>query len=353
MRRPAPEVLWTVVLVVALVAAGSGVAVVALSRTEGGAAPAEPGPSRSTATTPGDAATEPSRPSPSHRSAEPAPPEVTATACPEVTEQVRLRVLTLNTHGAQAYGGFDLDRLASFIQAADVDVALLQEVDRFRGRSHHTDMPRVLAARSGMEVAYGLNVHLPGRAVSGTATLSRFPILSRRNVPLPTAPGSKARGLLRTDLDVDGLRVSVFNTHLEHLAPRLRLRQAAALRGPVRATRHPVVLGGDLNALPTSPTGTVMRKLLRDSWRDAGLGPGPTAPAGHPGRRIDYLFHSPTVRVGAIDVMEPVVSDHRAVRARYRLSVAGDEVCVPELDGPAGGSGAGRRAGDGGGSRTR
>ncbi len=341
MRRPASEVLWTVVLVVVLVAAGSGVAVVALTDTDGGAAPAAHEPSRPAASTPGDTATEPSRPSRNRRPADPARPEATATACPEVTERVGLRVLTLNTHGAQAYGGFDLDRLASFIDAAGVDVALLQEVDRFRGRSHYTDMPRVLAARSGMELAFGLNVHLPGRAVSGTATLSRFPILSRRNVALPTAPGSKARGLLRTDLDVDGLRVSVFNTHLEHLAPGLRLRQAAALRGPVRATRHPVVLGGDLNSLPTSPTGAVMRKLLTDSWRDAGLGPGPTAPAGHPGRRIDYLFHSPTVRVGTIDVMEPVVSDHRAVRARYLLTVAGDEVCVPELDGPAGGSGPG------------
>jgi endonuclease/exonuclease/phosphatase family metal-dependent hydrolase len=346
-------VLWTAVLVVVLVAAASGVAVVALSRTGSGASPAAPAPTRSAPTTSGNPATEPSRPSPSRRPNGPTLPEATATACTEVTEEVRLRVLTLNTHGAQAYGGFDLDRLTTFIRAADVDVALLQEVDRFRGRSHYTDMPRVLAARSGMELAYGLNVHLPGRAVSGTATLSRFPILSRRNVMLPTAPGSKPRGLLRTDLDVDGLRVSVFNTHLEHLAPGLRLRQAAALRGPVRATPHPVVLGGDLNSLPTSPTGAVMRKLLRDSWREAGLGPGPTAPAGRPGRRIDYLFHSPTLRVGAIDVMEPVVSDHRAVRARYRLPVAGDEVCVPELDGRAGGRAAGRDGGDGGGGRAR
>jgi endonuclease/exonuclease/phosphatase family metal-dependent hydrolase len=258
-----------------------------------------------------------------------------------VTEQVGLTVVTLNTHGGQGPDGFDIDRLASLLRTADVDVALLQEVDRFRGRSHHSDMPRVLSARTGMELAYGLNVHLPGRAVSGTATLSRYPILSQKNTRLPAAPGRKPRGVLRTDLDVDGVRVSVFNTHLEHQWGGLRLRQAAALRGPVAATRHPVVLGGDLNATPASPTIAPAREVLFDAWRSAGFGPGPTAPAWDPRRRIDHLYHSRPVRVGSIDVMAPRVSDHLAVRARFVLTVAGDESCVPELDGPVGGSGPG------------
>ncbi len=335
-------------LVVVLVAAGSGVALVALTRPD-----AEVGSPTGTATSsaPVPAVTpEPSPPRPSPSRTDPSgQPEATATPCQAPTERVALRVLTLNTHGAQGRGGFDLDRLASFLRAADVDVALLQEVDRFRGRSRYSDMPRVLAARTGMEVAYGLNVDLRGRAVSGTATLSRYPILSRRNVRLPGAPGAKGRGLLRTDLDVDGVRVSVFNTHLEHLAARLRLRQAGALRRPVAATPHPAVLGGDLNTVPTSTAAARVRRLLTDSWEDAGRGPGPTAPAGSPRRRIDHLYHSPGLRVGSIAVLGQVVSDHRAVRARYLLTVSGDEVCVPEKDGSAGGSGPGNRAGRGAG----
>ncbi len=341
MRRPPPEVLWTLVLVLALATAGAGVAAIALTPADDPAsAPAPPEPSLSAPSPP----VTPLEPSPAptrSRSGPPAPPDATATTCPDLTERVGLTVLTLNTHGAQGADGFDIDRVARLVRRADVDVALLQEVDRFRGRSRYSDMPRVLAARTGMEVAYGLNVDLPGRAVSGTATLSRLPILSQRNYRLPTAPGRKPRGLLRTDVDVDGVRVSLFNTHLEDQVMALKLRQVSALRGPVTATSHPVVLGGDLNAVSTSPMMASARRLLSDSWTEAGVGPGNTWPARSPRLRIDYLYHSPTVRVGSIGVLPPRVSDHRALRARYVLTVAGDEVCVPELDGPVGGSGPG------------
>ena len=341
MRRPAPEVLWTVVLVVVLAAAGTGVAMVALNRPGGSAAPSGPA---STPTAPSPSDVTPLEPSPPPTSGPSSPdqPEATASACPDLSRQVGLRVLTLNTHGAQAPDGYDLDQVARFVRRADVDVALLQEVDRFRGRSHFSDMPRVLAARTGMEVAYGQNVDLRGRAVSGTATLSRFPIVAERNVRLPTAPGRKPRGLLRTDLDVHGVRVSVFNTHLEDRIMTLKLRQVAAMRAPV-------VLGGDLNAVTTSPMMAGVRRFLADAWLTAGFGPGHTWPARAPRLRIDYLYHSRTVRVGSIHVMSGRVSDHRALRARFVLRVAGNGVCVPELDGPVGDD----RAGGGGAGRAR
>ena len=350
MRRPAPEVLWTLVLVLALASAGAGVAAIALTRGDAtSTTPTEEGPSAS-APPPSVTPPEPTAPEPTRsRSGTPAPPDATATTCPDLTERVGLTVLTLNTHGAQGAAGFDIDRVARLVRKADVDVALLQEVDRFRGRSRYSDMPRVLAARTGMEVAYGLNVDLPGRAVSGTATLSRLPILAQQNIRLPTAPGRKPRGLLRTDLDVDGVRVSVFNTHLEDRVMALKLRQVAAIRGPVTRSSSPVVLGGDLNAVSTSPMMADARRFLSDSWAAGGVGPGHTWPARSPRLRIDYLYHSPPIRVGSIAVLPPRVSDHRALRARYVLTVAGDEVCVPELDGPVGGS----RPGGGGAGTAR
>lgn len=358
MRRPTSEALWTLALVLVLGAAGAGVAAVALTRPAPEPAPAGlPSPTLSAPSPPGAGplAPSPSPPTgsrPRSRTRTPAPPTTTATTCPELSEQVELRVLTLNVHGAQGPGGFDLDRVADLVRASQVDVALLQEVDRFRGRSRYSDMPRALAARTGMEVAYGRNVDLPGRAVSGTATLSRHPILLQRNTPLPTAPGRKPRGLLRTDVEVDGVRVSLFNTHLEDRSTPLRLRQVAALRGPVGSAPYPVVLGGDLNAVPTSPMMARARYFLSDAWPAEGPDAGRTWPARRPRLRIDYLYHSDAVRVGSIRVMARRVSDHRALRARFLLEVAGDRVCVPELDGPVG-AGGGRSPGRGGAGRDR
>ena len=48
-------------------------------------------------------------------------------------------------------------------------------------------------------------------------------------------------------------------------------------------------------------------------------------------------------------VLPEVISDHRAVQADLLLSVAGEEVCVPELDGVLGQG----RSGAGGGGRDR
>jgi len=109
------------VLVLVLAAAGTGVAVVALTRPGDFAAPAGPAspPSPEEITS-----LEPSPPS--SRSSGPDQPEATATRCPDLTRHVGLDVLTLNTHGAQVPDGYDLDQVERLIRRPDVGVALLQ-----------------------------------------------------------------------------------------------------------------------------------------------------------------------------------------------------------------------------------
>jgi endonuclease/exonuclease/phosphatase family metal-dependent hydrolase len=353
-RRPAPEVLATVVLVLVLAGAGSGIALIA-TRTPDQPTARLPGaaPSSSAPATPGAGPVEPS-PAPTGRRPRPRPPgapqpSVTASACPALTEEVPLRVVSLNVHSGYGPGGFDVAGIARYLELWEVDVALLQEVDRFRAHSRFVDMPGVLARETGMEVAYGVNVRQGPRGQYGVATLSRFPITLERNTLLPNGPGLQQRGVLRTDLDVGGATVSVFNTHLEHRSKPMRLRQVAATRDLLAQTPHPAVLGGDLNSAPGSPMMALARSFARDAWTAAGSGPGATVPAGNPRVRIDYVMYTPPLRATRAEVMSSVISDHRAVLARLVLTVAGDEVCVPELDGAVGETGPGRgRAGRGG-----
>lgn len=348
MRRPPAEVLWTVVLVLVLATAGVAVAVIA-TRGPGVVtalpdldsptlltAPAPPGvsPPDASSAAPTEKAREPRDPRPTRQ---PAPPSATASACPELTEEVPLRVMTLNIHSGYGPQGFDVARIARFIERWKVDVALLQEVDRLRAHSRFVDMPALLAQETGMDVAFGVNVRQGARGQYGVATLSRHPITSQRNTLLPNTGGLQQRGVLRTDLDVSGTTVSVFNTHLENRSQALRLRQVAATRALVAATDHPALLGGDLNSAPGSPMMRLARTYVRDAWFDGGSGSGATVPAAHPRVRIDYLMYTPPLRVTRADVIASVVSDHRAVRAEFELSVAGDQVCVPELDGAVGG----------------
>lgn len=338
MRLPSAESGATALLLVALVAV-PGIVLLVSRSTPDSEGPPRTEPAQVSSGTGAKVPPAPMKPTPRSDASSPAP-SATSSACPSLSKTVPLRVLTLNTHGGRGPAGFSIDRVAQLIRAADVDVALLQEVDRDRPRSRFVDMPGALSSATDMHVAYGLNVQLgPQRGVSGVVTLSRFPIVHQSNTRLPYAAGTKQRGLLRTDLDVDGTTVSVFNTHLEPGAHPIRLRQMTAALGRLTASRHPVILGGDLNAAPGSATLGIARSALRDAWLDSGRGPSLTAPASNPRLRIDYLLYSPPLRATRTEVLPSVVSDHRGVRSRFVLSVAGDRVCVPVLDGVVGSGG--------------
>ena len=287
--------LVAITLVVALVVAGVLVALGMPSPDPVG----EPGPS-------------PTRPPPVSPPSDTSP---TPTPCP-VGDSVELTVLTLNIHFARTRVGEPaLARIAEELRAWDADVVLLQEVDRNRFRTGLVDQAQTLGRQLGMESVFGPNRPVrPG--FTGNAVLSRFPVVSSRNHPLPTRPGLIPRGLLRVTIDIDGQRVSVFNTHFEHSSPAARREQARAAAAVLRRTSHPGLLGGDLNTGPDTPPLRVLgRAGLVDVWPAAGNGAGLTAPAADPRHRIDHVLTGPTLAPVSADVLISLVSDHRAVRA--------------------------------------
>ena len=56
------------------------------------------------------------------------------------TNNIAIRVMTYNIHHAEGMdGNINLDRIASLIHSAKVDLVGLQEVDRDADRSHNLD----------------------------------------------------------------------------------------------------------------------------------------------------------------------------------------------------------------------
>ena len=234
-------------------------------------------------------------------------------------------VVSFNIHFGRHDGRSTLEPIAAALRTWDADVVLLQEVDRFRRRSGLRDQPAWLAAQLGMSHVYGANVlrrpEGAGRPRSeyGLAILSRFPIVDSVNTRLPNRPGLEQRGLLRARVDINGWLLDVYNTHWQHTSGSMRAAQAAAVRRVVAGGSYPVVLGGDFNAKPGSAPVRTMTSLLTDSWA-AGVGPGFTAPASRPGKRIDYLMHSAPLVAESAAVLDSGASDHRAVQVTYSYS---------------------------------
>lgn len=258
-------------------------------------------------------------------------PTRTRKRCVTLGGATSLVVTTFNIHSGLAGGGLHLDDLAAAIDSWDSDVVLLQEVSRGRARVRFADEPSSFRTSLGMRASYGINVHPPDGGDYGVLTLSRYPIVSSTNTPLPTEPGAQQRGLLRTVIDVDGTRVAIYNTHLQDGYFHLRLQQMRTIDTIVAGEKLPFVLGGDLNSVPGSPVLTMTRGLMADSFDEVGVGAGATIPAPRPRIRIDYLLHAAALVPVQSVVMPLTASDHRGVRSAFTIGGVQSRVCVPVL----------------------
>ncbi|WP_203433329.1 endonuclease/exonuclease/phosphatase family protein [Jiangella asiatica] len=243
-----------------------------------------------------------------------------------------LTVMSFNIHhGVGLDGILDLQRVADVIKTEGVDVVGLQEVDRHWGeRSDFVDQAAWLASELDMHVVYGANLDLdplePGapRRQYGTAILSERPIREWSNTFLPRYEGHEQRGLLSARINVRGVWVTVYNTHLQHNDANERLEQVAAIQELIGTPDHSVVLLGDLNATPQSPEIQELVDDLVDTWEAAGVGDGDTYPAEDPNARIDYVLTSGGVIARTAAVVATDASDHLPVRADILLP--GDRV---------------------------
>ena len=255
-----------------------------------------------------------------------------------------MRLLTWNIqYGFGADGRFDLDRIAARIRHHDPDIIALQEVERFWRRSFETDQPAELARRlAGYYWVYGANLDMHAgtperpnrRRQFGNMILSRWPILSSRNFPLPKFGTLTQHSIQQGALEAvvrtpSGRPLRVYSTHLSHLATHTRLPQVEALlaihqrafaEGGAWYGGHPdpragwtegemppmpreAVIMGDLNFTPDSeeyarligplvaPYG---RLVNRDGFVDAWVAAGHDEREGvtcH-GKRIDYILLS-------------------------------------------------------------
>ncbi|WP_083958073.1 endonuclease/exonuclease/phosphatase family protein [Herbidospora mongoliensis] len=159
-------------------------------------------------------------------------------------------------------------------------------------------------------------------ALDGLLTVSRFPVVGQKPVGAahnPYAPNWR-HAALRTDLDIGGRTVSVYNVHLfdmlylsaSPLSPRFyqaiqtldaaRQVQIDALADDVDANPNPILASGNFNALPG------MGHLRRLDHLAAAEGPHYPATLSFAGLRLwrmDWTFTSPGLTVHRYDLRSP------------------------------------------------
>ncbi len=237
---------------------------------------------------------------------------------------MKFRVLSYNIHRAIGVDRrFRPERIVKIIANYDADIVLLQEVDEGAPRSRELDLAKELAIELGFPYrAMGHNVTLrKGRY--GNATLSRFPILSERNIDL-TIDLWKRRGCQHTAIALDGRhdrRLDVFNLHLG-LSAGQRARQIELLaRSSEMTALSPAaacLVGGDFNDWRSQLVPFLTQGMNFRSATDSATGrPLLTYPSFFPRGPLDRIYFR-----------GPLVLDS-AYRCRHRLSrVASDHLPI-------------------------
>ncbi|MET0404905.1 MAG: endonuclease/exonuclease/phosphatase family protein [Cystobacter sp.] len=245
--------------------------------------------------------------------------------------ETNLRVMTFNIQS----GLRGIDKVAAVIRDASPDIVALQEVDVRSLRAGGLDQAAVLAERTGLPYfAHFRTTSLFGGDY-GVALLSRFPLESVQQHPLPVLTGTEPRTVAHALLKVKGQEVSIYVTHLTQrpFKNEIRVRQSMAIMALMNQDPRPKLLMGDLNDTPESSVLRLFKRELMDVFAQRGEGPAITYPLPViPSLRLDYVLASDRFMPRSSKVLRVKASDHFPVLAELTLLAPPNAPGVPLVE---------------------
>jgi endonuclease/exonuclease/phosphatase family metal-dependent hydrolase len=212
--------------------------------------------------------------------------------------------------------GGNLGRIAGFLQSAEADVIGLVEVDLGSYRSGRRNQAETLAERLG-------HYHTYRSKYGERALLQSLPVLNKQGNAFLTRDTVHARrfhyfrrGVKRLVLELELENLVLFLVHLP-LGFRARHQHLGALYRLLREQTKPCVVAGDFNALWGEEEIDLF--LAATGLVNANAGGEPSFPSWAPRRHLDFILHSPTVRVERFWMPPVTYSDHLPLICDIRL----------------------------------
>jgi endonuclease/exonuclease/phosphatase family metal-dependent hydrolase len=227
-----------------------------------------------------------------------------------------MRVMNYNIKGQAALlRGGHIENIANVITDAQPDVVGLQEVHRRSWQSRFRDQAAELERLTGLTLVFGRamgNRH----SEYGNAILTRGRVFDVRVEVLPGR--GEPRSLLAATVDVEGLRLRAYVTHLVawgRLGSRTRLMQAEAVAKLTSRSDLPFVLTGDFNSDPRSDELAVFRNetFVSSCFVDTVVTHRATK------KCLDYIFVDRRWRIRSAEVLQRGPSDHWPLVAEIDL----------------------------------
>jgi endonuclease/exonuclease/phosphatase family metal-dependent hydrolase len=208
------------------------------------------------------------------------------------------------------------DRIVDFIRSVQPDVMGLVEVDGGSFRTGRLSQAELIAEQLNYhfvsETKYGtasMAKRLPLLRTQGNAILSRMPIISHRFHFFD-------EGVKRLVIQACTEYLTVFLVHLS-LTYRNRQYQLERLYRLIRQVDRPVILAGDFNAL----WGERELQLFLGATGLVSANPEkkPSFPSRAPKRELDFILHSPELRVAQFLIPPVIYSDHAPLICDFEM----------------------------------
>jgi endonuclease/exonuclease/phosphatase family metal-dependent hydrolase len=200
-----------------------------------------------------------------------------------------------------------LDEIAAFIKSHDPDVVGLIEVDNGSYRSRRKSQPEIIAEELG-------HFHSYSSKYGSGSRLQRIPIFNQQGnafLAKDTIHGEKfhyfERGMKKLVMELELEHVTFFLVHLA-LSYKTRQHQILHLYEMIKETQRPYIVAGDFNAFMGEKE--IKLLLAASGMQNADKDLQPSFPSNNPKRHLDFILHSPKVRVNKFWMPKVQLSDH-------------------------------------------
>jgi len=213
--------------------------------------------------------------------------------------------------------GFNLKEILDFIRSVRPDIIGLIEVDSGSFRSERNNQAESIAWELQHQHIYhskyaatSVTRKVPLLNKQGNAVLTRLPVVTQKFHYF-------REGVKRLVIEVELEALSVF---LVHLSIKFRHRQCQLqdLYDIIRHTHKPCIVAGDFNVFRGDRE--LQLFLAASGLKNANRAGTPSHPSRSPHRQLDYIFHSPELRVTGFEIPKIKLSDHTPLICDFTLT---------------------------------
>lgn len=244
-------------------------------------------------------------------------------------KNINIKVATYNVHSFNYQKDFiPINDISDYIKKNEVDILCMQEY-----------APHYIYSEEEVRNAFGNFDDMALRKSSmneiGLVIYSKFPIMASGILRFHDS----ANGAVWADVSISGNKtIRVINVHMQttglknvlHLGilgsamnltdnAKIRASQVQLVRNLIDTTKHPVILAGDFNDLPSTYTFRTLKGELRDGFIYGGLGTAGTYKGKLSFLRIDNILSSKSIKCIKYYSDKKEWSDHNPVIAEFAI----------------------------------